>query len=411
MNCVKDIEIGNYTYDLPDEKIAKYPKKNRDEAKLLILKNGKLSEDVFKNISAVVSAQQLIVRNNTKVIQARLLFHKQSGARIEIFCLKPKYPADFAMNFQETEKCVWECTVGNLKKWKNGVLEKTIKVNDCELKIKATKIARNEKYVDVEFSWNNSAVSFSEILESIGQTPIPPYLSRKSETSDKIRYQTVYSKHKGSVAAPTAGLHFSDEVINLLKNKGIRFVDLTLHVGAGTFVPVKSAKIGEHNMHTELFFVNRDLLHALLCNLGKIIAVGTTTVRTLESLYWLGVKIIKNPNIKPTHLKITQWGVYESETDISPKTALTALLAYLDKHKREYFQSETQIIIVPGYKFRFVNAMFTNFHQPQSTLLLLIAAFVGNKWKELYEYALKNNFRFLSYGDSSFLVPDASVFV
>lgn len=406
MNKYKNILIDEYTYELPSERIAKYPLEKRDESKLLIYKNKSISEDNFKNIDKYLQENSLLVFNNTKVIQARLIFHKETGARIEIFCLEPIAPADFSLAFQQTGKCKWKCIVGNLKKWKDENISLYFKHNNKEYILTATKIDSNNSSQYIEFSWNNTELTFSEVLEAIGEIPIPPYLNREAEASDKERYQTIYSKHNGSVAAPTAGLHFTDNVFDKLKNKKIDFAELTLHVGAGTFKPVKSQTIGEHEMHTEHIYINRNTLQQLINNIGKITVVGTTSVRTLESIYWLGVKIIENNNIKPEELTISQWEVYNLNQNISTLSALSAVLKYMIDKNRETLPSTTQIIIVPSYRFRVINYLITNFHQPKSTLLLLIAAFIGDDWKKIYDYALNNNFRFLSYGDSCLLMKD-----
>lgn len=406
MNKYKDIFIDEYTYTLPSERIAKYPLDKRDESKLLIYKNKSINEDNFKNIDKYLQTNSLLVFNNTKVIQARLIFHKKTGARIEVFCLEPIDPSDFSLAFQKTEKCKWKCIVGNLKKWKDKNITRTFKYNNKEYILTATKIESNNSSQYIEFSWNNTEITFSEVLEAIGEIPIPPYLNREAEASDKERYQTIYSKHNGSVAAPTAGLHFTDNVFDKLKNKKIDFAELTLHVGAGTFKPVKSQTIGEHEMHTEHIYINKNTLQQLINNIGKITVVGTTSVRTLESIYWLGVKIIENNNIKPEELAISQWEIYELNQNITPLDALKAVYKYMTEKDRVTLSSTTQIIIVPGYKFRVINYLITNFHQPKSTLLLLIAAFIGDDWKKIYDYALTNNFRFLSYGDSCLLIND-----
>ncbi|MBE9466775.1 MAG: S-adenosylmethionine:tRNA ribosyltransferase-isomerase [Bacteroidetes bacterium] len=406
MNKYKDILIDSFTYDLPSEKIAKFPLDKRDESKLLVYKNKTVSQDHFKNIDNYLKENSLLVFNNTKVIQARLIFHKETGARIEIFCLEPLDPSDFSLAFQKTKKCKWKCIVGNLKKWKDKNLSRTFQFNEKEYILTANKIDSNNSSQEIEFSWNNKELTFSDVLEAIGEIPIPPYLNRESEESDKKQYQTIYSKHNGSVAAPTAGLHFTNDVFDKLKKKNIDFAELTLHVGAGTFKPVKSQTIGEHEMHTEHIFINIDTLQQLINNIGKITVVGTTSVRTLESLYWLGVKILEPNNIEPEDLKITQWEVYDLNQNISTLDALKAVHKYMIDKERITLSSTTQIIIVPGYKFRVINYLITNFHQPQSTLLLLISAFVGDDWKKIYDYALNNNFRFLSYGDSCLLIND-----
>lgn len=394
---VKNIKISEYSYNLPEDRIAKFPLKNRDESKLLIYKNGQISHDIFKHLDRYLN-NTLLVLNNTKVIYARLIFHKSTGARIEIFLLYPNQPADYEQNFQSKSSVSWTCIVGNLRKWKNEDLKLNFTVGTKEYTLVAHKLEVTPGGdVLVSFNWNGD-FSFSEIIEHVGVVPIPPYLNRQAVESDKLTYQTVYSKQKGSVAAPTAGLHFTQAVFDKLKNKGIDTAEVTLHVGAGTFKPVKSQVIGGHKMHTEYFTVQYDELKKIRNNLGKITAVGTTTTRCLESLYWIGAKIRKQEQ-----RFVAQWEPYETEADISVEQAFDNILDYMRENDLNRFEAWTQIIIVPGYKFRVIDALITNFHQPQSTLLLLIAAFVGDDWKKIYQYALDNNFRFLSYGDSSLL--------
>jgi len=400
---IKKIQIEDYFYDLPNEKIAKYPLKKREDSKLLIYKSGRISHKHFYDIPEILSKNDLVIFNSTKVIQARLLFHKKTGAKIEIFCLEPYEPADYEQIFQTKTKCKWKCNVGNSKKWKSGKLSFDYLINGKNLTLFAERISTDNNSQIIEFTWENSDFSFAEILENAGKTPIPPYLNRSSEESDKIRYQTVYSKQRGSVAAPTAGLHFTENLIKKLQDKGIDTSELILHVGAGTFKPVKSKTIDEHEMHTEHFIVTEDLIKKLIQNENHIVSVGTTSVRTLESLYWLGVKLEKNKELKKFH--IFQWEVYDLPDTLNVISALKNILAYLNQNNFEYLEASTQIIIVPGYQFKIVNMLITNFHQPKSTLLLLIAAFIGNNWKKIYDYALNNKFRFLSYGDSSFLIP------
>ncbi len=404
----KSIKIIDYSYKLLDKKIAKYPLPNREESKLLVYKDGTISEKKFNQISEVVPSDSLLVVNNTKVIQARMYFWKETGAKIEIFCLNPVEPADYELAFSKKNNCQWKCIVGNLKKWKNNILTKIVIIDNAEYQINASRVGEEGNSQIVEFSWE-ADITFGEILENSGNTPIPPYLNRESEKSDIKTYQTVYSKHKGSVAAPTAGLHFTDAVFQSLKAKNIDIAKLTLHVGAGTFKPVKSEKIGEHEMHTEQFFVDKKTLNQLIANIGKITSVGTTSMRTLESLYWLGVKIYNN-NLESSELskkfgtlKVSQWEVYNLPQNIDTKTAFLSLLKHLEAKNVDFLEASTQIIIAKGYEFKVVNNLITNFHQPQSTLLLLVSAFIGDDWKKVYNYALENDFRFLSYGDSSFL--------
>lgn len=399
------IKIKDYNYNLPDERIAKFPLPVRDRSKLLLYSHGVVAEDVFYNLSKHIDSNELMVFNNTKVIQARLHFHKETGALIEVFCLEPAIPSDYAMNFQQTSKCSWYCMIGNLKKWKEGILERQMNVKGQDITLTA---ARGEVYGTshrIDFQWNSSEVTFADILECFGELPIPPYLNRKTEESDKTTYQTVYSKIKGSVAAPTAGLHFTTDVLNELKNKGVDMEELTLHVGAGTFKPVKSEEIQGHEMHTEWISVSRHTIEKLIAHDGKAIAVGTTSVRTLESLYHIGVTLVANPEASEDDIKVKQWQPYHTDSSISSTEALSAVLRYLDCHNMETLNTCTQIIIAPGYDYKIVKAMVTNFHQPQSTLLLLVSAFVNGDWRKIYDYALDHDFRFLSYGDSSLLIP------
>lgn len=397
----ENIRIEDYSYNLTDERIAKYPLENRDSSQLLVYNKGNVSKDEFKSIHNYIDENTTCVFNNTKVIQARLKFYKETGAQIEIFCLEPIDPSDYVLAFQQTEKITWKCIVGNLRKWKDQDLKKVIKANETEVTLVAKKIASEGNSQIIEFTWNNNSISFSEILENIGATPIPPYLNRESENLDKDRYQTVYSKLKGSVAAPTAGLHFTENVFNKLRSKNINIEEVTLHVGAGTFKPVKSETIDEHEMHTEHFVVKKSNIENFLKS-QKILTVGTTSVRTIESMYWLGVKLIQNNKID-TH--ISQWEAYSLPQEISKKDALNELLKYMYENQLEEINASTQIMIFPGYQFKMVDMLVTNFHQPKSTLLLLIGAFIGNDWKEVYDFALNNEFRFLSYGDSSILIP------
>jgi len=396
----KDILIKDYSYSLPDEKIAKYPLEHRSDSKLLIYKESEITESSSSQIADHLPNEGLIVFNNTKVIQARLIFYKETGARIEIFCLSPKTPADFESSLSSTKSCVWTCIAGNAKKWKSGKIKLTAFIDGKETEVFAEKLSRENANFIIEFTWDSESLSFSEILDSAGATPIPPYMNRKSEESDKDRYQTVYSQHDGSVAAPTAGLHFTDRTLKSISNNGVGQDYVTLHVGAGIFKPVKSETVGEHEMHAEFFSVSSQTLKNIRENLGKIIAVGTTSVRTLESLYWLGVKLIENKEIQT----LSQWEAYELKSDISVDDAMSAVESF-SKNNNGEVSSNTQIMITPGYEFKIVNQLVTNFHQPQSTLLLLISAFIGEDWKKVYNYALENNFRFLSYGDSSLLIP------
>ena len=397
---VKQINISDYNYELPDERIAKFPLEKRDSSKLLTYISGTVSTNVFSSLPEILPENSCLVFNNTRVIQARLEFFKPTGSRIEIFCLEPHMPAAYEQSFSSTESCVWKCMVGNLKKWKGEVLCKQVLVGEEQLVLHAERLETSGNTSFIKFSWNTGC-SFSEILDALGELPIPPYLNRKTQESDKTTYQTVYSKIKGSVAAPTAGLHFTPEVISSLHSKGIKTMELTLHVGAGTFQPVKAEEIGAHAMHAEKIEVSREFIENLIENLGNIVAVGTTSVRTLESLYYLGVQLHSGD----TKLLVNQWEPYENAPKLSAKESLEAILNYMEQSGSNILYATTQIMIVPGYKFNIVNVLITNFHQPKSTLLLLLAAFVGEKWRELYKYALENNYRFLSYGDSSVLIP------
>ena len=404
----KHIRISEFNYPLPDERIAKFPLPVRDQSKLLLYRHGEVTEDIFTSLPDYLPANSLMIFNNTKVIQARLHFHKETGALIEVFCLEPVQPNDYALNFQQTEHAAWLCMIGNLKKWKEGVLKREITVKGKPLTLTAERGACHGTSHWVDFRWNNPEITFADILEVFGELPIPPYLNRETQESDKETYQTVYSKIKGSVAAPTAGLHFTPRVLDALREKGVALEELTLHVGAGTFKPVKSEEIEGHEMHTEYISVNRSTLEKLVAHEGKAIAVGTTSVRTLESLYHIGVTLLHNPNATEEDLHVKQWQPYETalETAATPAVdALQAIIAYLDLHHMETLHSSTQIIIAPGYEYKIVKAIVTNFHQPQSTLLLLVSAFLRGDWRKIYDYALAHDFRFLSYGDSSLLIP------
>ena len=404
MKC-QDINIVDYNYQLPDERIAKYPFPQRDASKLLIYQRGKIKEDRFSRLPDYLPEKSLLVFNNTRVIRARLLFRKATGAHIEIFCLEPAIPADYALNFQQMQQCSWHCLVGNLKKWKEGILRQTVRINDETIMLLAEQKTRNGETHLITFSWDHPSCTFAEILEAAGQLPLPPYLHRETEDSDLQTYQTVYSKIKGSVAAPTAGLHFTPETLASLKANGIQMAEITLHVGAGTFMPVKTETIGEHTMHAEYFSIHRRAILHLFENLGQIIAVGTTSVRTLESLFHIGMVLAGNPDATAEELVVSQWAPYETHhIRITPAESLQQILHYMDRKQLDLLATATQIMIVPGYTFRMIQGMITNFHQPQSTLLLLVSAFVKGNWKEIYGYALTHDFRFLSYGDSSLLI-------
>lgn len=401
---MEQLLINDYNYPLPDERIAKYPLEVRDMSKLLIYRQGEIVEDRFRNIGTFLPEHSLLIYNNTRVIQARLVFHKMSGARIEVFCLEPLSPHDYQLSLTSTTGCIWKCMVGNLKKWKEGAL--TMEVAGTVFR--AERMSTTGNTHEIRFSWDNSAVSFAEILDAVGELPIPPYLNRKTEESDKRTYQTVYSRIKGSVAAPTAGLHFTDDVLKGLRARGVRTSELTLHVGAGTFQPVKTEDALLHIMHTEIIAIPRQTIEDILSGLGHIVAVGTTSVRTLESLYYIGVQM-QEGRWRDDVCHVGQFEPYEREYSLSVDDALRAILRYLDETKQDALHAETQIMIRPGFCFRIVCQMITNFHQPKSTLLLLVSAFVdgdnldGTNWHRIYDYALSHDFRFLSYGDSSLL--------
>lgn len=397
MKDISSIRIDDYNYDLPDEKIASYPLEKRDVSKLLIWRDHEISESLFSEIDRFIPANSLLVFNNTRVIHARLFFCRETGARIEIFCLEPHEPADYQLSFQKTESVVWKCLVGNAKKWKNDELQLKAIINGETVICKAQMLERSGNAFLIRFSWDKN-FTFADIIEAAGHIPIPPYLNRKAETGDNDRYQTVYAKIDGSVAAPTAGLHFTDEIFEKLHRKQISISELTLHVGAGTFQPVKTEQVADHEMHTETVIVSREFLNEIK-NHDKIIAVGTTSVRSLESIYWLGLKI--NTLSTSDRLHIGQWEAYQAESNISKKQAIDNIDMWMKMNNLRQITFTTSIIIVPGYQFRIIEGMVTNFHQPQSTLLLLISAFLGNDWKKVYNHALKNNYRFLSYGDGN----------
>lgn len=422
LHSVKDIDINDYDYQLEDNRIAKFPVEPRDISKLLVYKSGKISDTIFKNLPSFLEKGSLLVYNNTKVIHARIIFHKSSGARIELFCLEPLNPADYAQNFQSTNHCDWLCLVGNLKKWKSGILDRELDINGQKIIFKAEKLESINNAHRIRFSWSKletgqqsspnagkKEIRFCDLLESAGKIPIPPYLNRDSVESDETDYQTVYSKIEGSVAAPTAGLHFTDEVLENLDKKGVIRREVTLHVGAGTFKPVSTDQLAQHSMHSEFISVNKELIQELIEYEGHVTAVGTTSVRTLESLYWFGCMLLKDPGIRPEEWNLDQWYSYEIDgSGFKPATkdALEALIKYMEASGINVFTASTRLLIAPGYKYRVVNELITNFHQPKSTLLLLVSAFLGeDNWKNIYRYALDNDFRFLSYGDSSLLIP------
>lgn len=427
---VEPIYIADYNYPLPDERIAKYPLAERDQSKLLVYRQGTITEDHFYNVGKYILPDALLVYNNTRVIQARLEFHKRiasadenampaQGARIEVFCLEPLMPNDYQLSLSSTRGCVWKCMVGNAKKWKGGnAIETKVerqKTKDENIILRAYKEQVLGNTYAVRFEWDDETISFAEILDAVGELPIPPYLNRKTEESDKITYQTVYSRIKGSVAAPTAGLHFTQRVLDDIHARGIETDEVTLHVGAGTFLPVKTADANEHTMHSEIIAVPKTTIEHIIAKLGKIVAVGTTSMRTLESLYFIGRQIaevrgqkseVRNQRSEISEIHVGQFEPYEAPVSgewLGVKEALQAIVDYLDATGQQTLHAATQIMIKPGYQFRVVDQLITNFHQPQSTLLLLVSAFVGGDWKTIYDYALGHDFRFLSYGDSSIL--------
>lgn len=418
----KHIRIDDYNYCLPDERIAKFPLKERDHSKLLVYNKGKLSDDVFYNLPQYLPKGALMVFNNTRVIQARMHFRKETGALIEVFLMEPAQPVDYEQMFQSTARCSWLCMIGNLKKWKDGALKRDFEIKSHKLTLSAT--MDRSKTIEksggtnywVDFEWDAAEVNFAEILDAVGELPIPPYLNRKTEESDKTTYQTVYSKIKGSVAAPTAGLHFTDKVLKDIDAHGITRDEVTLHVGAGTFKPVKTEEIEGHKMHSEYIVVHRHTFERLLQHEGNAIAVGTTSVRTLESLYYIGVKILRNPNATEEELSVEQWEPYDLPHDeaglvvvdgkpVQVCDSIKAILDYLDRDGLEALHTSTRIIIAPGYVYKIVKMLVTNFHQPKSTLLLLVSAFLKGDWRVVYDYALSHGFRFLSYGDANLLIP------
>jgi S-adenosylmethionine:tRNA ribosyltransferase-isomerase len=403
----KNLSIKEYTYTLPEDRIAKFPLQERDQSKLLIYKNEKITESIYKNIDEQLPANSLLLFNKTKVVHARILFKKPSGGIIEIFCLEPAGEnGDISQSMLQTGKAVWKCLIGGASKWKPGFTpEKKIIIGELPITVSATIKERLTDCFIVELSWQPAAISFAEILHHCGEIPLPPYLHRAAEKTDEERYQTIYAEKEGSVAAPTAGLHFTNTIFEKLKAKNISTDFVTLHVGAGTFKPVKAAVMEQHEMHAEYIHVSINTIENILNYLNNtIIAVGTTSLRTIETLYWLGLKTIDDPSIGLQNLQLSQWEVYEAaEKSVTAKEALQSLLLWMKKNNQPALFSKTQIIIAPGYTFKIIKGLITNFHQPQSTLLLLVAALIGKDWKTVYEYALKNEYRFLSYGDGCLL--------
>jgi S-adenosylmethionine:tRNA ribosyltransferase-isomerase len=393
-----------YSYDLPDHRIAEFPAACRDESKLLILqKDGTIRQDVFRSIAGYLVEGSHVVMNNSRVIPARLVFTQETGARIEFFCLRPAEPSDYSRSLAADQVCSWECMIGNSRRFKSNTLYNQFVVKGIVVGLKAEKISQNSGTAIIRFSWEPSGFSFGDLLSEIGQTPLPPYIKREPTVTDRIRYQTVYSKSEGSVAAPTAGLHFTPEVFDQMSRKNIRFHELTLHVGAGTFQPIKSARIKDHDMHAEVFNASVELIGKLAALQAPVVCVGTTSVRALESLYWLGVKLLVSGYIRPGELHVGQWEAYHLPQHYRYQESFKALLAWAREVGIRELLTSTRLMIVPGYDFRVTDTLITNFHQPRSTLLLLVAAFAGESWKAVYQYALQHNFRFLSYGDSSLL--------
>lgn len=401
MKLDQEIKLSEYTYRLADEQIAKHPLAKRDLSKLLLYKNGEIEHKSFRQITDLIPTGSSLFFNNTKVIPARLFFNKSTGAQIEIFLLTPVQPSIIlSIVMEERRSTTWQCIIGNLKKWKGEVLERELQIEDKKLTLQAVAINRNEKLV--EFSWKDSSVSFSEIVEACGKVPLPPYLNRAAEEEDKPRYQTVYSEHDGAVAAPTAGLHFTPEILSELMQKGIKESFLTLHVSAGTFQPIKNNNILEHPMHSEQMVVTKESIQDVILARGKVIAVGTTSMRTLESLYWFGVRLI-NGNESFSIEKLEPYSSFDAKP--TRVESFTAILKWMEYNQLQQLIGTTEIFIFPGYEFMVCDALITNFHQPGSTLILLVAAFIGEDWKRIYHEAIENNYRFLSYGDSSLLMP------
>lgn len=400
---VKRISIEEYDYPLPEERIAKYPLNERDASKLLVLKDDRIQASQFRNIGLFLPKEALLVFNETKVIRARLQFHKATGSRIEVFCLEPE--ADYQVAFSSASPVQWKCLVGNSKRWREGKLSMDLRVGGEVVKLNAERISQNDQYAEIEFSWEPSSLSFAAVLEAAGEIPLPPYLHRDAEPDDRDRYQTVFARYDGSVAAPTAGLHFTKPLIQSLHEQGFGFDEVTLHVGAGTFRPISTETIGQHAMHSETIIVRKSLIQNLISHVGKpIVPVGTTSTRTLESLYWIGV-MLKEDGMQCRSLHVDQWFPYGKHDSMTTVEALQRIMDYLDQHGLTRLEASTSLMIAPTYTMRVINGLITNFHQPKSTLLLLVSALIGERWKECYRYALDNGFRFLSYGDSCLFLP------
>ena len=403
MEEVRNISIDEYDYPLPEERIAKYPLAERDASKLLVLKDNQINASQFRNIGDFLPQDALLVFNETKVIRARLQFQKETGSHIEVFCLEPD--DDYQIAFSSASPVRWKCLVGNSKRWREGLLSMPLTVAGQQVTLNAERVERNDQYSEIEFSWEPSTLPFASILEAAGEIPLPPYLHRDAEPEDRDRYQTVFAKYDGSVAAPTAGLHFTKPLINKLGNSGLQFDEVTLHVGAGTFRPVATETIGEHAMHSETIIVRKSLIERLIGQIGKnIIPVGTTSTRTLESLYWIGM-MLHEQGMELRTLHVEQWYPYENHDALSATEALQNIVNYLDLHQLTRLEASTSLIIAPSYKMRVITGLITNFHQPKSTLLLLVSALIGERWKQCYQFALDNGFRFLSYGDSCLFLP------
>jgi S-adenosylmethionine:tRNA ribosyltransferase-isomerase len=399
-----EIHIRDYDYTLPEKRIAKFPLAQRDSSKLLIYKKGHISHTLFRNIVDYISAADLLVFNNTRVIQSRFIFKKTTGAPIEIFCIEPSDPADYQQSFQNKGQVIWQCLIGNARRWKSGQLTKAIVHKDAKITVCADRMKKTDDTWLIKFTWDPVQYTFADILAVAGLTPIPPYLKREPVPEDKITYQTVYSSVDGSVAAPTAGFHFTPDILAKLKDKDVPCLELTLHVGAGTFRPVLATEIHEHIMHSEHIYFKKEDIKKILAHKGKIVAVGTTSARTLETIYWIGCKVKKQGNMNPHSLFLDQWED-QNLIPLSKDDSLEALLELSEKNRINDFQANTRLMIIPGYWYHLVDRMITNFHQPKSTLLLLISSFIGEDWQKVYEYAMKHDFRFLSYGDSSLLIP------
>ncbi|MFZ4784324.1 MAG: S-adenosylmethionine:tRNA ribosyltransferase-isomerase [Flavobacteriales bacterium] len=398
------LRIDDFNYDLPDQRIAKFPRKEREHARLLIFEKKAIKEGLFPDITGVIRKGDMLVINETRVIPARLLFYKETGAEIEIFCLQPKN-ADHTSAMSAKQETTWEVLIGNAKKWKDGFLRKKVMISDLNVVLLAERMHRESGEMIVRFSWDNDQVSFSEIISACGELPLPPYFERKAEEDDYQRYQTVFARFEGSVAAPTAGLHFTSAILNELETSGVVLNKLTLHVGSGTFKPVSTAEMADHEMHGEFFSVSRAFLQQLLTHSGRIIPVGTTSMRTLESLYWIGLKLKNGAFVTGQPISLKQWEPYGLSATISPQEAIQTILDFLTEENKNELTGSTSVMIAPGYEFKFASGLVTNFHLPKSTLILLIAGLIGENWKEVYDYALQNEFNFLSYGDSSILIP------